>query len=141
MIILDTDHLSILQYASPKSESLSRRLVESDEAVFATVISLEEQSRGWISVLGRYSSDLTKQVQCYQRICEMHLFYSAWNLLTFSDTAAGHFERLRREKVRIGSSDLKVASIALSQDALLLTANTRDFEKVRDLRSEDWLGD
>lgn len=36
--------------------------------------------------------------------------------------------------------DLKIASIALTQDALLVTANLRDFEQVPGLRVENWLG-
>lgn len=35
--------------------------------------------------------------------------------------------------------DLKIASIALSQDALVLSANLRDFEQVPNLQVEDWL--
>jgi predicted nucleic acid-binding protein len=35
--------------------------------------------------------------------------------------------------------DLKIASIALVNDALLLTANSRDFEKVPGLQFENWL--
>jgi tRNA(fMet)-specific endonuclease VapC len=35
--------------------------------------------------------------------------------------------------------DLKIASIALVQDALLLSANLRDFQQVPELRVEDWL--
>jgi tRNA(fMet)-specific endonuclease VapC len=34
--------------------------------------------------------------------------------------------------------DLKIASIALANDATLLTRNTKDFEKVHALRIEDW---
>jgi hypothetical protein len=35
--------------------------------------------------------------------------------------------------------DLKIASIALIQDALLVTANLRDFSIVPGLRCENWL--
>lgn len=35
--------------------------------------------------------------------------------------------------------DLKIASIALNHDALLLTANVRDFDQVPGLRTENWL--
>jgi tRNA(fMet)-specific endonuclease VapC len=36
--------------------------------------------------------------------------------------------------------DLKIAAIALVHDALLLSANLRDFRKVPGLRVESWLG-
>ena len=35
--------------------------------------------------------------------------------------------------------DLKIASIAVSQQCPLLTANTRDFEAIPNLRIEDWI--
>jgi tRNA(fMet)-specific endonuclease VapC len=35
--------------------------------------------------------------------------------------------------------DLRIAAIALANDALLLSANQRDFGKVPRLRVEDWL--
>ena len=35
--------------------------------------------------------------------------------------------------------DLKIAAIALAHDALLLSANLRDFQAVPDLRVENWL--
>jgi len=47
---------------------------------------------------------------------------------------------LRRAKVRIGTMDLKIASIALVHDALLLSANLRDFRQVPGLEVENWLG-
>ncbi|HTU19676.1 MAG TPA: type II toxin-antitoxin system VapC family toxin [Gemmataceae bacterium] len=59
-------------------------------------------------------------------------------MIEFDDRAAAEFARLRK-KVRIGSMDLKIASITLVHDALLLSANLRDFEKVPGLRVEDWL--
>jgi tRNA(fMet)-specific endonuclease VapC len=35
--------------------------------------------------------------------------------------------------------DLKIATIALVHDALLLSANLRDFQQVPDLRVADWI--
>ena len=43
------------------------------------------------------------------------------------------------ERIRIGTMDLKIASIALIKDALLLTANLREYSQVPDLRCENWL--
>lgn len=46
----------------------------------------------------------------------------------------------RRQNIRIGSMDIKIASIAIANDALVLSANLRDFELVPGLRVENWLG-
>jgi tRNA(fMet)-specific endonuclease VapC len=40
--------------------------------------------------------------------------------------------------IRIGTQDLKIASIALANRATLLTRNYRDFVQVPDLIIDDW---
>jgi predicted nucleic acid-binding protein len=48
------------------------------------------------------------------------------------------FQRLCVRRVRIGTMDLKIAAIALANDATLLSRNLPDFAKVPGLRVEDW---
>jgi len=55
------------------------------------------------------------------------------------DERAGTDRSPRGQRIRIGTMDLKIASIALVNDALLVTANQRDFEQVPGLRVENWL--
>jgi tRNA(fMet)-specific endonuclease VapC len=51
--------------------------------------------------------------------------------------AATEYQRLRGLKVRIGAMDLKIAAIALANDATLWTRNMVDFRKVPGLKVED----
>jgi tRNA(fMet)-specific endonuclease VapC len=64
---------------------------------------------------------------------------SDWEIVPFEEAAADRYATLRRQRIRIGIMDLKIASIALVNDALLLTANERDFNQVPDLHYENWL--
>jgi tRNA(fMet)-specific endonuclease VapC len=48
------------------------------------------------------------------------------------------FSQLRANKLRISTQDLRIAAIALSQDAVLVTRNQRDFAKIPTLKMEDW---
>jgi tRNA(fMet)-specific endonuclease VapC len=57
----------------------------------------------------------------------------------FDEAAARRFDDLRRQKLRIGSRDLKIAATALVNHALLLSANRTDFDRVPGLRVENWL--
>ena len=59
--------------------------------------------------------------------------------MPFDELAANQFAGLRRQRIRIGAMDLKIASIALVNDALLVTANLRDYSRVPELRCENWL--
>ena len=65
--------------------------------------------------------------------------YSAWRILEFDDRAAAKFDELRLLRLRVGTMDLRVASIVIANAATLLTRNTKDFAKVPDLKHENWL--
>ena len=132
MIILDTNHLSALKYE--ESEGFARPY----EEFGATAISLEEQMRGWLAVIARWN-DPVRQVSAYAELSKLNDFYSRWTLLEFDERAALQCVRLRRSIPRVGTMDLKIASIALAQDVLLLTANERDFKQVPGLGFENWL--
>jgi len=69
----------------------------------------------------------------------MFEFFAEWEVIPFSVDAAAVFESMRSNRVRIATTDLKIASIALANGLVLLTANARDFERVPGLRFENWL--
>jgi tRNA(fMet)-specific endonuclease VapC len=141
MIVLDTDHLSILQFPeSPIFERLWSRIRESfDRDIATTVVSLEEQTRGWLATINR-TRTVTDQPRYYSRLARMVDFYSRWQVLDFNDAAAQQFTAFRATGVRIATMDLKIASIIAVNNGTLLSANLRDFEKVPGLRVESWLG-
>ncbi len=139
MILLDSDHLSVLRYVETAGHDAltSRMRARGDETFAATIISAEEQMRGWLALLGKIR-DVHGQIPAYRRLAEMIEFYADWEVLPFDEPAADHFERLRKARVRIGSQDLKIASVALARGALLLSAHLRDFRQVPELRVENW---
>ncbi len=140
MIVLDTDHLSILQHHdSPHAGSLRQRIesVENEEVV-TTVVTYEEQVRSWLSQIRRHA-DVAKQIPFYDRLVQFADFFAEWTLLPFNQDAAAAFKRFRKQKIRISSTDLKIASVVLVHDATLLSRNVSDFEQVPGLRVENWL--
>jgi tRNA(fMet)-specific endonuclease VapC len=48
-------------------------------------------------------------------------------------------QQLKAAKVRVGTMDLKIASITLTNDATLLSRNLADYERVPNLKVLDWL--
>jgi tRNA(fMet)-specific endonuclease VapC len=49
------------------------------------------------------------------------------------------FEAFRQAKTKVGTMDLKIASIALGNNATLLALNSCDFERIPGLHVEGWL--
>lgn len=139
VVILDTDHLTVVQRrAEPAYSRLRARLSKfPPNEVQTTIISFEEQMRGWLSVIARVRNQ-SKEVVAYQRLQALLGFFNEIPVLDYTEIAAARFEGLRRSKLRVGSMDLKIASIALSHDGLLLSCNLKDFNQVPNLRVEDW---
>jgi tRNA(fMet)-specific endonuclease VapC len=139
MLILDTDHLTIIQRQSePAYSSLLARLREaSSSEICTTIVNFEEQMRGWLAVIGRFRR-AQQEVTAYRQLHALLSFFAEVSVLDFDGTAAEQFMQLRRSRVRIGSMDLKIASIALSRRAILLSRNLSDFRRVPGLQVEDW---
>lgn len=94
--------------------------------------------RGWLAEVRR-AKDVEQQIYPYDRLIRLLDTLAEWEAARWSQPAAEEFRRLRMQRVRIGTQDLKIAAMALAHDALLLSANLRDFAQVPNLRVEDWL--
>lgn len=139
MLVLDTDVLSIIQRAEGIEYSrLVARLPAGDpQSVFVTIVSLEEQMRGWLTFVARARSS-EQQITAYARLHALLKDFSRRSVLDFDDQAARQYQRLLKSKIRIGTMDLRIAAIALAQHATLLSRNLSDYRKVPGLRVEDW---
>jgi tRNA(fMet)-specific endonuclease VapC len=77
-----------------------------------------------------------------QSIREQQDFLKLFISLPFDDEAAGICGRIRAQLTEqgtpIGPYDLQIAAIALAHDLILITHNVREFNRVQDLKIEDW---
>jgi hypothetical protein len=92
MIILDTDHISLLQHSdNVEGQRLIRRLaVSSDPDIVTTVITVEEQMRGWLQVIARYRNP-EQQSAYYDKLVEFVRFFGKWEILPFRESAVQAF--------------------------------------------------
>jgi tRNA(fMet)-specific endonuclease VapC len=58
--------------------------------------------------------------------------------LNYTLEAHYHFRELREQKIPIGTQDLRIAAISLSENSILVTRNYRDFSQIPNLRLQDW---
>ncbi len=137
MILLDTDHLTVLQDPqSVRRERLLARMAVANELFSTTVVCAEEQVRGWMASIAK-ERQASRQVLSYARFAKLINFLAGWPIVPFDTAAAACFDTMNR--IKIGTGDRKIAAIAIAQNALLLTANRRDFELVPGLRFDKWM--
>ncbi len=138
MYLLDTDHLSLLDRGGPEGERIGARLSRlSPDEVATSIVSYEEQMRGWLARIARLRG-VDRQLIGYRQLEKMLEFYCQTPVLPFDANALDHFQRLWVARLRIGTMDLKIAAIAMAHDSTLLSRNLGDFGKVPGLRVEDW---
>ena len=139
MYILDTDHISILDRGGMEAQSLLLRLANINAGqVAVTIISYEEQMRGWLSQIAK-AKTVEKQVEDYQKLHRQLMNYFAIPVIEFEQEAAQEFQRLKKLYPRLGTMDLKIASITKVNNAILLTRNSSDFGQIVDLRIDNWI--
>ena len=135
LFVLDTDHLSLYQrYFEPL---LSKLLSHPPDELAITIVTVEEQLRGRLAQI-RKAMTATHLNECYRWLGETVDQLARLPVLYFDDKAATMCEKLLSAKVRIGTQDLRIASIVLSQNAVLLTRNSQDFSRVPGLQRDDW---
>ena len=139
MLILDTDHLVELDQGSAAGAVLRGRLEAANEPVTTTIVSAEEQFRGWLAQIHRLS-DVHQQIDAYDRLQRRIEFFAAWIVLPWTSEAADKFVELRQLKIRVGTMDLKIAAIALTTGGILLSRNQVDFGKIPGLQVQNWTG-
>ncbi|MDZ8105421.1 MAG: type II toxin-antitoxin system VapC family toxin [Nostoc sp. DedQUE12a] len=102
-----------------------------------TIVTATEQIRGRMNTVNRAESS-DKLVLAYARLQDTLEDLNSINVLEFSEDAGNIYAELVRQKIRVGTQDLCIAAITLSVNGILVTRNRKDFEKVPNLRLENW---
>jgi tRNA(fMet)-specific endonuclease VapC len=137
LYIFDTDHASLAEQGHPQ---ITKRVLKANPNSLAiTIITAEEQLRGWFSQIRHAQAKPdTKLVWAYTGFRRTLAAISRIQVLDFDQTALTIFQQFQKQKVRIGSQDLRIAAITLAAEGILLTRNRRDFAQVPGLLIEDW---
>ncbi len=139
LYLLDTDHMTVWERGGLEKVRLKERLDSiAPDDYGTTIINFEEQMRGWLAEIAGTAQKPDVQTQQYQRLGELLRYYQFFSVWQYDERSAAIYQVLVKQKVRVGTQDLKIASIALANDATVLTRNTRDFGKVPGLKVEDW---
>ncbi|NEQ40473.1 MAG: type II toxin-antitoxin system VapC family toxin [Okeania sp. SIO3I5] len=137
--ILDTDHITLFQYNHPKICQRAREI--GNASIFVTVVSLEEQLQRRLAIINKVTAN-TKKPEflsvAYYKLRATQDFFCNVKLLDFNDAANTYYQNLRQQKVSVGIHDLRIAAIALVNQAVVVTRNKKDLSKVPNLPLENW---
>lgn len=131
MYLLDTNAcIAVLNNAS---RALVARLRERtpQEVLLCSIVKAE-------LIYGAYHS-----ARAAENLRLLQEFFAPFGSLPFDDECAAHYGRIRDELERagtpIGPNDLVIAATALAHHLVLVTDNTREFERVVGLQLENWM--
>ncbi|MBL1201258.1 MAG: type II toxin-antitoxin system VapC family toxin [Nostoc sp. GBBB01] len=133
--ILDTDTLSLFQRAHLLV--IQRVNTIPTEQLATTIVTFEEQMYGRMNRIRRADSQ-ESLVFAYMQLNETLKDFKTINVLDYNQEAANCYTELRRQKIRVGTQDLRIASIAITNNGILVARNQRDFCRVAELKFEDW---
>jgi tRNA(fMet)-specific endonuclease VapC len=138
LFIFDTDHVSLLLHGNPKI----RAAIASTKADICTsIITVQELFNGWVVRINNAKAS-ENFVKLYAEFNQSIDYLKKTDILGFDDVADLCFRQLLQEnpclrKARL-QKDMRIAAIALSLNATIVTRNRRDFEQVPGLKIEDW---
>jgi tRNA(fMet)-specific endonuclease VapC len=138
MHLLDTDTLSHLW---ARHERVVRHLAEVDDTEIGTTSITKSE------ILRRRCENLLKAetaaeiLKAQQRLDRSEERLSKLLVMPFDEAAAEQFTRLMNvdRLKRIGRADLLIASIALGNDATLVTRNLKHFRQISNLKVVNWV--
>jgi tRNA(fMet)-specific endonuclease VapC len=138
MRLLDTNTATLLYYDRPSVVEHWQNTKRVD-TVALPIVAYAELLRGRLDALIKAKN--ASDVERMQRfLLSAEAFVEQFEIVQFDAVALEHLTRLTTAKATrsIGLPDLLIASIALAQDATLVTRNTKDFNKVPNLKLENW---
>ena len=136
--VLDTDHVTFLENSDVAC--LSRLASIDDSLVALTSVTVEERVQGWMNSIRQASvpKHSARLVWAYAGLKSTVQHLAGFQIVDWTDESSDRFREMRRQGVRIGTQDLRIAAIALSLNAIVVTRNQRDFVQVPGLTIDDW---
>lgn len=136
--ILDTDHVSLFL---GKHQSVTRCIAKHGAEVAITIVTVQELFNGWIVRINS-TTNVSDLVRLYEKLNRTIDFCKQVPVVGFDLKAGDCYQHLIDKvpglaKKRL-QKDMRIAAIALAQDAIVVTRNHRDFSLVPQLQIEDW---
>lgn len=128
--LLDTN--TCIQYLTGRSENVTQK--------FKTI---PRQNIGLCDVVkAELYYGACRSAKKEQNLALYELFFSQYISLPFDGNSAKIYGEIRADLSRrgtpIGAYDFQIAAIALAHNLILVTHNTQEFQRIQNLKLEDW---
>lgn len=133
--VLDTDTVSLLALHHPGVTAKALSLPVS--SVTVAIVSVQEIFMGRYNRI-KQAKNPAELIAAYGQLEASTNLLRMLPLLSYDIDAAEHFETLHRTYRRLPTKDLRIAAVALSHHATLVTRNFIDFGQIDGLPIEDW---
>lgn len=136
--ILDTDHISLILRNHPQVIANASR-----HSISVTIITVQELFNGWMGKINDPCA-INNLPQLYSKLSITVKYLQTIEILDFTNQADNFLKQLLKENPPLRKNrlqkDLRIAAIALSLNATVVTRNQRDFSLVPRLSIVDWTG-
>jgi len=138
MIAFDTDVLTGILLGHVDDVTRAATIPDHDQAV--PIIVVEEILRGRLNVIRQAEAGAARIriEQAYALFEETLRDFQSIRTLSYTPQAEQLYRQWRQQRLRVATHDLRIAAICMAHDAMLISRNRRDFERVPGLRVEFW---
>ena len=135
LFVLDTDLLTLYYRGDP---IVVRRVDERPPPELAiSVLTVDEQLTGWY-MLTRQARRPEEIARAYAQLGEAVVRLGHWRILPYTESAIARVAGLKALRLNVRLMDLRIAAVALENQAVVVTRNRRDFGRVPGLSVVDW---
>ncbi len=130
--MLDTNTLIYLIKMKPPGVARRVNALAAEDRLCMSFVSYAELLKG--AERSNRKTEVLRQLYTLTRLIPVHYASSPALCRHYAE----QFTRLKSSGTPIGANDLWIACHALAEDAILVTNNTGEFERVGGLRLENW---
>jgi tRNA(fMet)-specific endonuclease VapC len=112
-------------------------LLPRPSSVGISAVTIQEYLKGRLAAVARHASG-PQQVRAYANLVSSLLLLQQFPIAPFDTACDQQLQQLRAQVPRVGTQDLKIATVALVNKLVVVTRNRSDFGRVPGLVIDDW---
>jgi tRNA(fMet)-specific endonuclease VapC len=138
MTAFDTDVLSDILRGAPTVVARAGTIDRANQVV--PVVVVEKVIRGRFAAirLAEAGKGKTSLPAAYDLFDQSFRALAAFQILLYNMAADALIQQLKRNKIRVGTRDMRIAAICIVHGATLVTRNARDYNKIPGLTLDVW---